>query len=389
MADVTQQELQDQKATMPASDTPQVGTPLGPPPVPRSATPQPSQKVSDTILTYRSSKRFKLSKRDNAHITSLDFDDKGEYVVAACEDETIQVFDVIEGKNTKVVPSKKYGVHLARFTHHSRQILHASTKVDDSLRLLDLHQESYLRYFTGHTDKVTSLSLSPGGDAFVSSSKDNTISLWDLKSRNVQGKLQLATPYLVAFDPSASVIAVASQSTSSVLLYDFRNYDRAPFATFDMAPHEERYTPSTRGRLWSRLEFSNDGKSLLVGTDYHGHFVLDAFEGNVNAFLVGRKGSSGRAAPVSSSGRPLGQGDACFTQDGRYVLGGAGEQNEVLVWDTHQTPDSGSYLQPMGKIPSKGRNAIIELNPRYNMLATADKDIFFWLPDEGIKPSDK
>ena len=50
--------------------------------------------------------------------------------MAACEDETIQVYDVIEGKNTKIVPSKKYGAHLARFTHHQRQVLHASTKVD-------------------------------------------------------------------------------------------------------------------------------------------------------------------------------------------------------------------------------------------------------------------
>lgn len=40
------------------------------------------------------------------------------------------MFDVKEGKSTKSVPSKKYGVHLARFTHHSRQVLHASTKVD-------------------------------------------------------------------------------------------------------------------------------------------------------------------------------------------------------------------------------------------------------------------
>lgn len=47
----------------------------------------------------------------------------------------IQVFDVVEGKNTKSVPSKKYGVHLARFTHHSRQILHASTKVDGTATL--------------------------------------------------------------------------------------------------------------------------------------------------------------------------------------------------------------------------------------------------------------
>lgn len=57
MADVAQQpDQQDQKAGAASSDTPQVGTPLGPPPVPRSATPQPSQKVSDIIPTYRASK---------------------------------------------------------------------------------------------------------------------------------------------------------------------------------------------------------------------------------------------------------------------------------------------------------------------------------------------
>lgn len=64
------------------------------------------------------------------NVTSLDFDDQGDYLVASGEDEMIQVFDVKEGKATKTVPSKKYGVHLARFTHHSRQILHASTKLD-------------------------------------------------------------------------------------------------------------------------------------------------------------------------------------------------------------------------------------------------------------------
>lgn len=47
----------------------------------------------------------------------------------------MQVFDIKEGKSTKTVPSKKYGVHLARFTHHSRQVLHASTKVDGESQL--------------------------------------------------------------------------------------------------------------------------------------------------------------------------------------------------------------------------------------------------------------
>lgn len=74
---------------------------------------------------------FRSPKQDgHVHITSLDFDDQGDYLVAAGDDETIQIFDIKEGKSTKTVPSKKYGVHLARFTHHSRQVLHASTKVD-------------------------------------------------------------------------------------------------------------------------------------------------------------------------------------------------------------------------------------------------------------------
>lgn len=259
----------------------------------------------------------------------------------------------------------------------------------DSLRLLDLHNEGYVRYFSGHSDKVTCLALSPGSDSFVSCSKDDTIAVWDLNSRNVQGRLNLSTPYLAAFDPSACVLAIASQSTSSILLYDFRNYDKAPFSTFDLAPLEEKFTPSTRGRAWTRLEFSNDGGSLLLGTDYHGHFVLDAFEGNLKAFLVGKNGSPGRAAPVSTTGKPVGQGDCSFTPDGRYVIGGSGDQSDVLVWDLQQKPESNMHLHPMTKLPGRGRTAIIEYSPRYNMIASADKETFFWRPEENPESSEK
>jgi COMPASS component SWD2 len=311
--------------------------------------------------------------------------------VGASDDETMHVFDIKEGKKTKTVPSKKYGIHLARFTHHSRQVLYASTKVDDSLRLLELHNEGYVRYFTAHTKQVTCIALSPGNDQFISCADDDMVCLWDLNSRNPQGKLKLVTPYLAAYDPSATVMAIASQATASILLYDVRNYDKAPFATFDLAEAEGKYTPETRGRAWTKLEFSNDGKSMLLGTDYHGHFLLDAFEGNVKSFLIGRSGSTGRAAPVSSSGKPLGQGDACFSQEGRYVLGGAGEQPDILVWDTLEESDERGYLSPMTRLSSRGtKSVIVACNPRYNMFATADTKVTMWLPGEGSKEvSDK
>jgi COMPASS component SWD2 len=215
--------------------------------------------------------------------------------------------------------------------------------------------------------------------------------LWDLKSRNPTGKLKLSTPYLAAYDPSANVMAIASQSTSSILLYDVRNFDKAPFSTFEMMEWEDRFTPSTKGRAWTRLEFSNDGKSILLTTDYHGHFVVDAFEGKVRVFLTGRSGSTGRAAPVSTTGKPLGQGDACFTQDGRYVVGGTGDHPDILVWDTHQAVEGRrEYLQPVSRLPSRGiKSAIVECNPRYNMFASADTKVCMWLPSQESRDGDK
>ena len=299
----------------------------------------------------------------------------------------MNVFDIKEGKKTKTIPSKKYGIHLARFTHHPRNVLFASTKQDDSLRLLELHNESFVRYFSAHTAQVTCIALSPGSDQFLSCGTDDMVCLWDLNSRSPQGKLKLVTPYLAAYDPSANVMAIASQSTSTVLMYDVRNYDKAPFETFDMSPLEDTYTPTTKGRAWTKLEFSNDGKSILLGTDYHGHFVLDSFNGSLKSFLVGKTSGTGRAAPVSSSGKPLGQGDATFSQDGKYVVGGTGDQPDLLVWDTGAA--TGARQEPTARLTSRGiKAAVVQFNPRHNMLATADTKVCMWLPSDQIKQSD-
>ncbi|KAK5939012.1 hypothetical protein PMZ80_008315 [Knufia obscura] len=357
------------------------------------------QKVPDIIKTYRPAKHFPSTPSSETkngtpshnastqpHITSLDFDDTGDYLVSADSADNMTVYDIKAGTKTKTIPSKKYGIHLARFTHHSRQVLFASTKQDDSLRLLELHNESFVRYFTAHTAAVTSVALSPGSDNFLSCGADDLVCLWDTNSRSPQGKLKLVTPYLAAYDPSATVMAIASQSTQSILLYDVRNFDKAPFATFDMADGERKYCPSTQARAWTKLEFSNDGKYILLGTDYHGHFLLDSFEGKIEAFLVGKTDGSGRAAPVSTSGKPLGQGDVCFSQDGRYVIGGTGAQ-DLLVWDANLA--SGGTLEPMVKLQSRGmRNPVVQMNPRYNMLATADTKVVMWLPGDQVKNQD-
>lgn len=70
--------------------------------------------------------------------------------------------------------SKKYGVHMARFTHKNTAVIHASTKENgqqdlgarlaspklitlwpqaDDIRYLSVHDKNYIRYYKGHNKK--------------------------------------------------------------------------------------------------------------------------------------------------------------------------------------------------------------------------------------------
>ena len=85
-----------------------------------------------------------------------------------------------------MVYSKKYGVGLVRFTHHPANVLCSSTKGDPTIRYLALHDNAYLRYFTGHRRPVCAMEMSPLGDVFVSGAEDDTVRLWDLRSPNCE-----------------------------------------------------------------------------------------------------------------------------------------------------------------------------------------------------------
>lgn len=219
---------------------------------------------------------------------------------------------------------------------------------------------------------------------FLSCSEDDTVRIWDTNTQHACGKLFLSHPYLAAWDPSANVIAIASEAAQTILLYDFRNYDKEPFATFDMLEHSNTVERNSKTKNWNKLEFSNDGKSLLVGTSGHGHLLLDAFEGHLKGYLLREKGGPRRLAAGehrSDDGSDIAigtSGDACFTPDGRYVLTGQRNQN-VLVWDT-LTP-AASMVKPVHELEMKSEAAVLAFNPRYNFFASADKELVFWVPD--------
>lgn len=222
--------------------------------------------------------------------------------------------------------------------------------------------------------------MHPGSDIFISCSLDNTARLWDMGTKQWTAKLILTNPTLSAWDPSGEVFAVACPVSGSVLLYDYRNYHTAPFGVFDILKAVGPAPPDTAFRGWTSLHFSNDGKHLLLGTNSGGHFLLDSFDGSLKAYLRKPSGGTRRLAAGETEGGGFEtSGDCCFSPDGRYVL--SGSKKDLLVWDVLTPPDAKKVLEPTYVLEEKREAAVVAFNPRYNMIATADQELMFWLPD--------
>lgn len=315
--------------------------------------------------------KFKPSKGFNpaaeAPITSLDYDDSGQFLITTSLDECIQLYDTLKGKHVKPVYSKKYGCHLAKFTHQ-KNCIYASTKIgeDNTIRYLSLNDNSYIRYFRGHKGMVTSLEVSPKSDIFISASLDDTVKLWDLRASNPQASFPSKGESMVAFDPAGLIVAVSNVKDSTVKFVDVKMFDSEPFHEIELP----------KGFIWDKVEFSNDSKHILFSSQNQGHLVYDSFDFIPVTALQG-------LTPIPNTGFQS-SGLACFTPDGKYIFSGNGAGN-VAVWSL-RPDDMGattipSSLKPLTYLDGDDRPRMCLWNPKYMQFTTADTSVNMWLPE--------
>jgi COMPASS component SWD2 len=329
-------------------------------------------------------------------------------------------YNVLFSRPVKTLYSKKYGVDLPRFTHKNTAILHASTKEDDTVRYHSLHDNKYLQYFKGHKDKVVSLEMSPIDDGFISGSLDKTVRLWDLRSPNCRGLLNLPAPPIVAYDSTGLVFAVAISQYSRILLYDQANFDKAPFLVITLDdPTLSQISYPPRPIFVTSLAFSSNGKYILVGCSGAAHYIIDSFEGHVLAKLEGHVGLERRkmtARETMEPSRGSSGEEVCWTPDSKFVMSGSLD-GKVVVWDVQNLPvkegppDPNAHpivLQPVGKLEGHpGPSRCVRFNPRFAMMCTAGQELVsiyrhvtdsfradcrdeqaFWLPDMSGDPDE-
>ncbi|UZJ55282.1 hypothetical protein CBS101457_004602 [Exobasidium rhododendri] len=364
-----------------------------------SLSPSSNVMLSKSVLdTFHPSKIFGSDLFDvKASITSLSFDDKGEYMVSASSDMKIQVWNCKSGMHKKKLYSQKYGVDLARFTHRNDAIIYASTQVDNTIRHHNIEHNTYTTYFKGHESKVTSLKMSPVNDTILSAAVDESVRLWDLRTPTCQGLFPLQGHPLIAFSPEGTVFAIALNELSVILLYDLRNFTNIPFMQIqlnDTAYHSTKSFPP-RIPVITSLTFSPGGVCLLVGTAGDVHYIIDSHLGHTLHRLRNHEGLE-KAAGLTE-GIELGMvpeagvsGQECgWTPDGRFVFSGSSD-NMVRFWHIPDyTPDDSQPEPPLANLfdvtglsgHPVGPTRVVAFNPRYAMFASASSQVALWLPE--------
>lgn len=115
---------------------------------------------------------------DPPTIESLDFHREGRFLVSADSAAEVILVDALEGKVRKRIRCEAYPIGIVRFTHHDQTVLCTSRGCSSGgaaahdVRYLSLYDNTYLRFFHGHTDEVVSMAVCPSDDHFVTGSKD-------------------------------------------------------------------------------------------------------------------------------------------------------------------------------------------------------------------------
>ncbi|KAL4577707.1 hypothetical protein LXL04_013818 [Taraxacum kok-saghyz] len=298
----------------------------------------------------------------NGRISSMDFHRTSNYLVTASDDESIRLYDVSNATCLKTINSKKYGVDLVSFTSHPTTVIYSSKNGwDESLRLLSLHDNKYLRYFKGHHDRHGLCLLVYVLEQIVSFPAllielfffgiKELINVRLASCICLYGLLRVKGRPATAYDDQGLVFAVAFGG--SIRMFDSRNYEKGPYEIFSVGGDVSDANV---------VKFSNDGKLMLLTTKDSRVHVLDSFRGT----LLGTYNVN----PVSSDSTL----EASFSPDGMFVISGSGD-GSIYAWNIRSGKEVATWMSAETEPP------VIKWAPGSLMFVTGSSELSFWIPD--------
>jgi WD40 repeat protein/serine/threonine protein kinase len=277
----------------------------------------------------------------NDAVFAVAFTPNGLTVASASRDNTIQFWDVSDGRALRTLQSSADSI---AFSPDGRTL--ASGIADNTIQLWDATSGQVLNTLQGHTDQVPSVAFSPDGKTLASGSWDKSVKLWDVAGVRVLHTMQGHSDHVlsVAFSPDGHTVASASADETVKL--------------WDAAGGKVLKTLQGHSRAVNSVAFSPDGHSLASGSDDMTVKLWDVSTGQEIHTLQGHAGG------VSS---------VSFSPDGKTLASGSADKT-VKLWDVA----SGQMLRTLRG--HSGAVLSVEFSPfGYNLASgSVDKTVRLW-----------
>jgi COMPASS component SWD2 len=118
--------------------------------------------------------------RGRAKASSLSYHESGSYLFVASEaDRVLRIVDCLNGGTPQMIKLQREGIRTVKATHHAHCVLFSPGSNNgpskNNVFYLSVHDNKILREFEGHHGVVSSISMSPVDDSFLSASVDRTV----------------------------------------------------------------------------------------------------------------------------------------------------------------------------------------------------------------------
>ena len=207
-------------------------------------------------------------------------------------ERNLKYFDVESGKLVKSINGEKYYFgDPVLFTPNGKFLLTCDR--NNEILFMDINSGKVIRRFSGHTEAVKALSLSPDGKYFVSGGYDRKVKFWNLNISN--NELTTLTDHIsdvtaVVFSPDGKLVASGSDDgTVIVSEVDYEAGFLRPINTY-------------KGHQVSTMIFTPDSKKLIIGSFDATVSVYD-IASNKEMFVFDKHKSTIRGLAVSGDGK--------------------------------------------------------------------------------------